>query len=33
MHTAAAPPTVDELDGRIEVWLWKTFGGDIDFCG
>jgi hypothetical protein len=32
LHTAAAPPTADELDGRIEAWLRQTFGVDIDFA-
>jgi hypothetical protein len=32
LHTAAAPPTVDELDSRIEAWLRKTFGVEIDFA-
>jgi len=31
-HTAAAPPTADELDGRIEAWLRKTFGVEIDLA-
>jgi len=31
-HTAAAPPTADDLDGRIEAWLRKTFGVKIDFA-
>jgi len=32
LHTAAAPPTVDELDGRIEAWLRRAFGVDVDFA-
>jgi hypothetical protein len=32
LHTAAAPPTADELDGRIEAWLRKTFGVATDFA-
>jgi hypothetical protein len=32
LHTAAAPPTADELDGRIEAWLRQTFGVEIDFA-
>jgi len=32
LHTAAFPPTADELDGRIEAWLRKTFGVEIDFA-
>jgi hypothetical protein len=32
LHTAAAPPTADELEGRVEAWLRKTFGADIDFA-
>jgi len=32
LHTAAAPPTADEFDGRIEAWLRKTFGVEIDFA-
>jgi hypothetical protein len=32
LHTAAAPPTADELDGCIEAWLRQTFGVDIDFA-
>jgi hypothetical protein len=31
LHTAAQPPTADELDGRIEAWLQKSFGVEIDF--
>ncbi len=31
LHTAPAPPTADELDGRIEAWLRDTFGVDLDF--
>jgi hypothetical protein len=31
LHTAPEPPTADELDGRIEAWLQKTFGVEIDF--
>jgi hypothetical protein len=31
LHTASSPPTADELDGRIEAWLRKTFGVDLDF--
>jgi hypothetical protein len=29
--TAAAPPTVEELDGAIEAWLLGTFGVALDF--
>ena len=32
LHTAAAPLTADELEGRIEAWLRQTFGVDIDFA-
>jgi hypothetical protein len=32
LHTAAAPPTADELDGRIEAWLRQAFGAEIDFA-
>ena len=32
LHTAAAPPTADELDCRIAVWLRQSFGVDIDFA-
>jgi hypothetical protein len=32
LHTAAAPPTADELDGCIEAWLRQTFGVDINFA-
>jgi hypothetical protein len=32
LHTAAAPPTADELDGRIEAWLRHAFGAEIDFA-
>jgi hypothetical protein len=32
LHTAAAPPTADELGGRIEAWLQKTFGVEINFA-
>jgi hypothetical protein len=32
LHTAAAPLTADELDGRIEAWLRQTFGVEIDFA-
>ena len=31
LHVAAAPLTQDDLDGRIEQWLMKTFGVDLDF--
>jgi Protein of unknown function (DUF3754) len=31
LHTAAEPPTADELDGRIEAWLQQSFGVEIDF--
>jgi hypothetical protein len=30
--TAAAPPTADELEDRVEAWLRKSFGADIDFA-
>jgi Protein of unknown function (DUF3754) len=32
LHTAAAPLTADELEGRIEAWLQQTFGVEIDFA-
>jgi hypothetical protein len=32
LHTAAAPPTADELDGRIEAWLRRAFGVEVDFA-
>jgi hypothetical protein len=32
LHTAPEPPTADALDSRIEAWLQKTFGVDIDFA-
>jgi hypothetical protein len=32
LHAATAPPTADELDNRIEAWLRKTFGVEIDFA-
>jgi hypothetical protein len=32
LHTAAVPPTADELDSRIEAWLRQTFGVEIDFA-
>jgi hypothetical protein len=32
LHAAPAPPTAEELDGRIESWLGKTFGVQIDFA-
>ena len=32
LHTAPAPPTAAELDGRIEAWLRKTFGVETDFA-
>jgi hypothetical protein len=31
LHMASEPPTADELDGRIEAWLRKSFGIEIDF--
>jgi hypothetical protein len=31
LHTATEPPTADELDGRIEAWLQRSFGVEIDF--
>ena len=31
LHVAAAPLMQDDLDGRIEQWLMKTFGVDLDF--
>ena len=31
LHTSSAPLTTDELDSRIEAWLLKTFGVDLDF--
>jgi hypothetical protein len=32
LYTAAAPPTADELETRIEAWLRQTFGVAIDFA-
>ena len=32
LHTAASPPTADELDGRVEAWLRQNFGMEIDFA-
>ena len=32
LHTAAAAPTADDLDRRIEAWLKATFGLDLDFA-
>jgi hypothetical protein len=32
LHTAPAPPTADELETRIEAWLRKTFGVEVDFA-
>jgi hypothetical protein len=32
LHTSAAPLTADELDGRIEAWLRRSFGVEIDFA-
>jgi hypothetical protein len=29
---AAAPPTADEFDSRIEAWLRQTVGVEIDFA-
>ena len=26
------PPTADELDSRIEAWLRRAFGVDLDFA-
>jgi hypothetical protein len=31
LRAAPSPPTQEELDARIEAWLLKTFGVDIDF--
>jgi hypothetical protein len=31
LHIASEPLTQDELDARIEQWLLKTFGFDVDF--
>jgi hypothetical protein len=31
LHVAGSPLTEDELDGRIEQWLRKSFGVDLDF--
>jgi len=31
LHVATSPPTADELDSRIEAWLLKTFGINLDF--
>jgi Protein of unknown function (DUF3754) len=31
LHTASAPPTAAELDGRIEAWLRTMFGIELDF--
>jgi hypothetical protein len=33
LHTAATPPTADELDSRIEAWLRQTFGMDFAVNG
>jgi hypothetical protein len=32
LHTAVAPPTAGELDGRIEAWLRRAFAVEIDFA-
>jgi hypothetical protein len=32
LHTAAAAPSADELDSRIEAWLRQAFGVDVDFA-
>jgi hypothetical protein len=32
LHSAAAPPTTDDLVGGIEAWLRQTFGVEIDFA-
>jgi hypothetical protein len=32
LHTADTPLTTDELDGRIEAWLRKTFGVEVHFA-
>jgi hypothetical protein len=31
LHTAPSPPTANELDSRVEAWLRKAFGVDLDF--
>jgi hypothetical protein len=31
LRAAPSPPTADELGSRIEAWLRKTFGVEIDF--
>jgi hypothetical protein len=31
LHVASSPLMQDELDGRIEQWLLKSFGVDLDF--
>jgi len=31
LRAASTPPTQEDLDARIEAWLLKTFGVDIDF--
>jgi hypothetical protein len=32
LHTAAAPPTAVKFDSRIEAWLPRVFGVEIDFA-
>lgn len=32
LHAAAAPPTADELAGRVEAWLQQACGIKIDFA-
>lgn len=32
IHTAAEPPTADELDGRIETWLKAACDVEVDFA-
>jgi hypothetical protein len=32
LHTAPEPLTADTLEGRIEAWLQKAFGVDVDFA-
>jgi hypothetical protein len=31
LRAAPSPPSVDELDARIEAWLRETFGVDVEF--
>jgi Protein of unknown function (DUF3754) len=32
LHASSAPPTADQIEGRIEAWLRETFGVDLDFA-